>query len=198
MGVPRDVFVTEIPRKTITFRGFYIDQYEVTNAQYKEFVDDTLYPPPPHWENGLYSQNTENHPVTFVSWDDAHAYAEWAGKRLPTAAEWELAARGLQGQTFPWGATFDSQQVNINNLQEGTAPVGFYQDDVSAYNVYDMGGNVMEWTLTQYEGTKDFFILKGSSWSGRPYEARGANQTPAEAIYQLSHIGFRCVKSASE
>jgi formylglycine-generating enzyme required for sulfatase activity len=194
--VPRDVFVTEVPRERITFRGFYIDQYEVTNAQYKEFVDDTLYPPPPHWEKGLYPQNTENHPVTFVSWDDAQAYAQWAGKRLPTAEEWEIAARGLRGQTFPWGATFDSQQVNIDNIQEGTAPGGFYQDDVSMYDVYDMGGNVMEWTLTQYEGTKDFFILKGSSWRGKPYEARGANQTPGEAVYQLSHIGFRCVKSA--
>jgi formylglycine-generating enzyme required for sulfatase activity len=194
--VPRDAFVTEVPRERITFRGFYIDQYEVTNAQYKEFVDDTLYPPPPHWEKGLYPPNRENHPVTFVSWDDAQAYAQWAGKRLPTAEEWEITARGLRGQMFPWGTTFDTQQVNIDNIQEGTSPGGFYQDDVSTYGVYDMGGNVMEWTLTQYEGTKDFFVLKGSSWRGKPYEARGANQTPGEAVYQLSHIGFRCVKSA--
>lgn len=198
-NVSRDVLKDELPGETILIRGFYIDQYEITNAQYKKFVDATRYPPPLHWKGGIYPVNTENHPVTFVSWDDALEYAQWAGKRLPTAEEWEFAARGIHGQRFPWGNSSDVQQANINNPQKNVAPVGSYPNDVSAYKVYDMGGNVMEWTFTEYEeGNDDFFILKGSSWKGKPFEARGANQIPGSADYRLSDIGFRCAKSATE
>jgi formylglycine-generating enzyme required for sulfatase activity len=195
--VQRDALTDELPKQSISIPGFFIDQYEVTNAQYKQFVDATRYPPPLNWQDGMYPAGTGNHPVTFVSWDDAHAYAQWAGKRLPTAEEWEFAARGLNGQIFPWGNTYDRQQVNINNSQRGAAPVGSFPNDISGFKVYDMGGNVMEWTMTQYEGSKDFFILKGSSWATAPFEARGANQTPGHAEYRLGHIGFRCVKSGS-
>lgn len=196
-NVQRDVLEDELPKQSISMPGFSIDQYEVTNAQYKQFVDATRYPPPLHWQNGMYPAGTGNHPVTCVSWDDAHAYAQWAGKRLPTAEEWEFAARGANGHTFPWGNTYDHQQVNINNSQGGVAPVGSHSDDVSEFKVYDMGGNVMEWTMTSYEGHKDFFILKGSSWATAPFEARGANQTPGHADYRLGHIGFRCVKTGN-
>ena len=197
LSAPREALVDEIPRKTRTIRGFYLDQYEVTNIQYQKFVDDTRYPPPLHWINGRYPAEKGNHPVTFVSLDDARAYAEWAGKRLPTSEEWEFAARGAQGYMFPWGETFDFQQVNADDSDGGTMSVGSSPDDVSPYNIYDMGGNVMEWTITQYQGNKDFFILKGSSWSGKRFEARGANQTPGEAVYQLRNIGFRCAKSVT-
>ncbi len=193
--VQRDALTDELPKQSISMTGFSIDQYEVTNAQYQQFVDATRYPPPLHWQDGRYLPGTGDHPVTFVSWDDAHAYAQWAGKRLPTAEEWELAARGLHGQIFPWGNTYERQQANINNAQGGVAPVGAHPDDISGFKVYDMGGNVMEWTMTQYEGQKDFFILKGSSWATAPFEARGANQTPGHAEYRLGHIGFRCLKS---
>jgi formylglycine-generating enzyme required for sulfatase activity len=196
--ISQDMLNDELPKEKITVRGFYIDQYEVTNAQYKMFVDATRYPPPLHWVDGMYPEGKGNHPVTFVSWDDAQAYAQWAGKRLPTAEEWEVAARGMNGQLFPWGDTYDDrQQVNINNPEGGVGPVGSYQTDVSAFDVYDMGGNIMEWTMTQYEGNKDFFILKGSSWATEPFEARGANQTPGYAEYQLAHVGFRCVKTGN-
>lgn len=197
-NVSRDTLNDELPKRTISIRGFYIDQYEVTNAQYKEFIDATRYPPPLHWTGGTYPENTGNHPVTFVSWDDAYAYAQWAGKRLPTAEEWEFAARGFNGQRFPWGNSFDIQQTNINHPKGNVASVGSYPDDVSVYKVYDMGGNVMEWTFSHYGDNKDFFILKGSSWLGKPFEARGANQTPGAAEYQLSDIGFRCARSVTE
>ena len=197
-NVSVEMFRDETPRTMVTINSFYIDQYEVTNEQYKAFVEATRYPPPLHWENGMYSEGIADHPVTYVSWDDAQAYAQWAGKRLPTAEEWEAAARGLHGQPYPWGETFAGQQVNLGNLSGGPAPVGTHPDDMSVYQVYDMAGNVMEWTLTQYQGQKDFFILKGSSWSGDAFEARGANKTPGEAIYQLGHIGFRCAKSATQ
>lgn len=197
-NVSSEMFQDEVPRKSVAIRSFYLDQYEVTNAQYKAFVEATRYPPPLHWNNKIYPEGTADHPVTYVSWDDAQAYAQWAGKRLPTAEEWEVAARGLHGQVFPWGDTFAEQHVNLGNISGGTAPIGTHPDDVSAYHIYDLGGNVMEWTMTQYQGSRDFFVLKGSSWRNDPYEARGANQTPAEAIYQLGHIGFRCAKSASQ
>ncbi len=196
-NISPDLLKDELPHKTVLVRGFYIDQYEVTNAQYKKFVGTTTYPPPLHWKGGTYLENTGNHPVTFVSWDDAQAYAQWAGKRLPTVEEWEVAARGMNGQRFPWGNAFDLQQVNIDKPRGNVAPVGSSPNDVSVYKVHDMGGNVMEWTMTQYEGNKDFFILKGSSWKGKPFEARGANLTPGAADYQLSDIGFRCARSAA-
>jgi len=196
-NVQQDVLTDELPKQRISVRGFYIDQYEVTNAQYKKFVDATRYPPPLHWEDGMYPAGTRDHPVVFVSWDDAHAYAEWTGKRLPTAEEWEVAARGLNGQIFPWGNTYDHQQVNMNQPQGDVAPIGSHPNDISAFKLYDMGGNVMEWTMIEYGNNKNFFILKGSSWATAPFEARGANQTPGHAEYRLGHIGFRCVKSGT-
>ena len=198
--VQRDELTDELPKQKMTLPGFYLDQYEVTNAQYQKFVEATRYPPPPHWKDGMYPEGTENYPVTFVSWDDAQAYAQWAGNRLPTAEEWEVAARGTNGQIFPWGNTYDPklQQVNIDHPQEGVTPVGSHPDDVSVFKVYDMGGNVMEWTLTPYGKNKDFFVVKGSSYTTKPFEARGANKTPGNAEYQMAHIGFRCAKSKTK
>ncbi|MCP4395804.1 MAG: SUMF1/EgtB/PvdO family nonheme iron enzyme [bacterium] len=194
-GVSHDMLIDELPQKSIVFQGFYIDRYEVTNTEYKTFVDAARYQPPLNWEDGNYPTGMGNLPVTFVSWDDAYAYAEWAEKRLPTAEEWEIASRGPQGQAYPWGESFDTQNVNVDRLQNGLVEGGTHADDLSGYDVNDMGGNVMEWTASQYKGSKDFFVLKGSSWVGKTFEARGANRTPGEAIYQLSHIGFRCAKS---
>ena len=196
--VSRDMLLDELPRRTVDIPAFYIDRHEVTNAEYKQFVDATRYQPPLNWENGLYPPGAEKHPVTFVSWDDANAYAQWAGKRLPTAEEWEMAARGIEGLHYPWGDTFDAQRINMNNVSRGPAPVESYSDDLSPYGVYDMGGNVMEWTSTAYQGDQNFYVLKGSSWAGKVFESRGANNTPGERAYQLSHIGFRCAKSATE
>ena len=190
--------LTDEPDKAIiAVPGFYIDPYEVTNAQYKEFVDAKQYPPPLHWKDEIYPAGTGNHPVTFVSWDDARAYAEWAGKRLPTAEEWEVASRGRTGRIFPWGNMYVQQKVNINSPKNGPVGVGSSSDDVSELKIYDLGGNVMEWTMSPYPGAKDFYIVKGGAWLSLPFEARGANQTPVYAEFRLEHIGFRCVRSAS-
>ncbi len=196
--VSRDMLLDELPRRTVEIPAFYIDRREVTNAEYKQFVDATRHEPPLNWQGGLYPPGAEKYPVTFVSWDDANAYAQWAGKRLPTAEEWEMAARGIAGQHYPWGDTFDAQRINMNHVSKGPAAVESYADDLSPYGVYDMGGNVMEWTSTAYQGDPNFYVLKGSSWAGKVFEARGANNTPGERVYQLSHIGFRCAKNATE
>lgn len=190
-----DMFTDEVAQEQIPVAEFYIDAYEVTNAQYYEFVKATRYPPPSYWHDGFYPAGTDNHPVTFVSWADAAAYAQWAGKRLPTNEEWEVAARGRNGNIFPWGASYDQQRVNLNYAQSGIAAVGSSADDVSAFGVYDLGGNVMEWTMTQYGQENDFFVVKGGSWVSEPFVARGANKTPSQVDYRLDHLGFRCAKS---
>jgi len=195
--VQRDMVLDEKPRQTVSLPAFYIDRYEVTNAEYKKFVEATRSQPPLNWQNGMYPPGTERHPVTFVSLRDAQAYAKWAGKRLPTAEEWEFAARGAQGFIYPWGNTFDTQRVNINQINKGVVPVGTSEDDLSPFQLYDMAGNAMEWTSSHYQDDPDFYVLKGGAWSSKRFEARGANKTPAQESYQLSHIGFRCAKDVA-
>jgi formylglycine-generating enzyme required for sulfatase activity len=194
-GAKRDVLTDELEQEQITVSGFYIDPHEVTNAQYKAFVEATDYPPPPHWLDGMYLSETADEPVTYVSWDDATTYAQWAGKRLPTAEEWEIVSRGRAGRIFPWGNDYTEGKANINNPEGGPVAVGSFPEDISEFQVYDMGGNVMEWTMTQYGNTQDFFVVKGGAWLSQVFESRGSNRTPSHAEYRLSHLGFRCVKS---
>ena len=96
----------ETPQRKAYVDSFNIDKYPITNAEYKEFVDDAGHPAPRNWKDGI-PEGKEDHPVTWVTWEDASAYAEWAGKRLPTEAEWERAARGADGSIWPWGEEFD-------------------------------------------------------------------------------------------
>ena len=153
----------EQPVHTVHLDAFYMDEYEVTNAQFKAFVDAN-----PHWqkdqiedrlhlerylitwEDNTYPAGKANHPVTWVSWYAAMAYAEWAGKRLPTEAEWEYAARGgLEGQKYPWGNTLSHADANYGEHVGDTIPVGQYA--ANGYGLYDMAGNVWEWCLDEYD-----------------------------------------------
>ena len=148
--------------RTVYVNAFFMDRYEVTNAQYKQFIDanpqwgkdrieswchdgDYL----KHWNGNDYPIEKANHPVAWVSWYAAMAYAGWAGKRLPTAAEWTQAARGdLVGQKYPWtwGGSFTIFSPEAYNENGGsTMPVGKYSPN--GYGLYDMGGNVSEWCL---------------------------------------------------
>ena len=154
------------PAHTVYVNAFYIDKYEVTNAQYKEFLIAN-----PEWQKAQiedrfhdgnylkdwsdennYPDGQGNHPVTNVSWYAAMAYAQWAGKRLPTEAEWEKAARGgLEGQRFPWGDSIDPSKANYFDSPMGnpTTPVGIYP--ANGYGLYDIAGNVSEWCLDAYD-----------------------------------------------
>ncbi|NOZ22116.1 MAG: formylglycine-generating enzyme family protein [Planctomycetes bacterium] len=100
----------ERPMRRVFLDAYFIDTYEVSNEDYKKFVDETKHTPPPYWRDGTYPAGKTKHPVVMVSWEDANAYAAWAGKRLPTEAEWEKAARGEDGRTYPWGKTYRSQK----------------------------------------------------------------------------------------
>ena len=147
----------EKPRHTVYLDAFYMDKYEVTNTLYKKFIDATGHKSPDFWNDDKY--NSPDQPVVGVTWDDAKAYAEWAGKRLPTEAEWEKAARGgLVGKKFPWGDSDpDGTQCNFadkntsdiwsdKSVDDGyqyAAPVGSFTPN--GYGLYDMAGNVWEW-----------------------------------------------------
>lgn len=162
-----DASGNEGPVHTVYVDAFYIDKYEVTNAQYKQFIDAN-----PQWQkdridrtlhdgtylalwNGNdYPPKRASHPVVYVSWYAAIAYAEWAGKRLPTEAEWEKAARGgLTGKKYPWGDDLDSSKANYNHNAKDITPVGSYPPN--GYGLYDMAGNVWEWCLDAY--SDDFY-----------------------------------------
>ena len=173
----------EQPVHTVHLEAFYMDKYEVTNAQFKTFVDansqwqkdkiedkfhdDDYYLL--HWNGNNYPEGKANHPVTQVNWYAAMAYAAWAGKRLPTEAEWEYAARGgLAGQTYPWGNTITPADANYDfhvrdipyYFKAGeTTPVGQYA--ANGYGLYDMVGNAWEWCLDEYDA--DFYARSHNS-----------------------------------
>lgn len=139
----------EKPVRKVYLKGFYLDKFEVTNKDYKRFTMEMKYPPPPPWENGEFIAGQDLHPVENVSWFDANEYCKWAGKRLPAEEEWEKAARGPGGNKYPWGNEYDLSKANFN--KGDTVPVGSSPEDKSYYGVYDMGGNVMEWTSSWYK-----------------------------------------------
>ena len=163
----------EQPVHTVHLDAFYMDKYEVTNAQFKVFVDanpqwgkDNIEDRFDNagslkiWDGNNYPAGEENHPVRYVSWYAAMAYAEWAGKRLPTEAEWEYAARGgLAGKKYPWGDTITPNDANYDDNLTDTLPVGVYA--ANGYGLYDMAGNVSEWCLDVYD--EDFYAASENS-----------------------------------
>ncbi|MEZ4734127.1 MAG: SUMF1/EgtB/PvdO family nonheme iron enzyme [Caldilineaceae bacterium] len=139
----------EMPEHTVNVNDFWIGQTEVTNAQYAKCVDAGACTPP---RNTTWNEPTRaNHPVTHVDWSQARAYALWVGGRLPTEAEWEKAARGADGRTFPWAdEVTDDQRLNFQFVEGDTVPVGSYPAGASIYGALDMAGNVEEWVADWY------------------------------------------------
>ncbi len=209
----------EGPEYLADVKAFDIDKYEVTNLQYKQFIDDTKRKSPAHFRNRTYPEGKVDHPVVFVSWDDAKAYCEWVGKRLPTDIEWEKAARGTDGRDYPWGDEFDVNKVNSPvrwkslNMEGDTLPVGSFEAGKSPYGLYDMSGNVWEWTdswYTQYPGNtwpsenygELYKTLKGGSWWDCSYYQCGVSAPVFNRSYfkpnvKNSSFGFRCAKDAN-
>jgi formylglycine-generating enzyme required for sulfatase activity len=196
----------ETPQQELVISGFNIDIYPVTNAEYKEFVDATGHNLPRTWKEGTYPEGTAEYPVIWVNWHDAKAYCEWAGKRLPTEFEWERAARGTDGRTYPWGNDFDAAKCDSQESGlKTTSPVGSYPDGASPDGVLDMAGNVWEWTADWYQGYRgtryelsrygeQFKVLRGGSW----FDAQDAVRTTVRKSFDpnqgFSTIGFRCAE----
>lgn len=153
------------PQHRVVLRPYLIDKYPVTNAQYARFVA-AGHRPPLNWRKGRIPEGAELHPVTMVSWFDAVSYAKWAGKRLPTEAEWEKAARGVDGRRWPWGDKMDPTRLNTYYSVGSTTPVTAYPSGASPYGVLGMAGNVSQWVendLLPYAGSdapEDVFKAK--------------------------------------
>lgn len=200
-------FQFEGPKQKIILEAFFIDKTEVTNKQYKRFIDNTGYPPPPHWKNNTYPEGQDEYPVVNVSLEDAQAYAKWAGKRLPTEFEWEKAARGTDARIFPWGNSWEENIANISwFLGIGKIKkVMTHQKDLSPYGCYDMAGNVREWTSSKFEpylgylGDKKYFVpekyvVRGGSFRLAKNFCFTYRRDALPKTTKLPDLGFRCVK----
>jgi len=206
----------EKPVHTVSLNKYYIGKYEVTNAQYKKFCDATGHAQPSQPSDpgfsGLsnYFTNYPNYPVVNVSWNDAKAYCDWAGLRLPTEAEWEKAARGTDGRKYLWGNTWDAAKCNSSergDSYEYTSPVGSFPSGVSPYGCYDMAGNVWEWCNDWYgenyyanspssnpagPASGDDRVLRGGGWNDDAGRCRSANRgSNFPEIPDVFYFGFR-------
>jgi len=193
------------PAHTVYLDAFYMDKYEVTIGQYKEFKFATGPRVLPGWMGGY----SDKHPVRQVSWHDAQAYCKWAGKRLPTEAEWEKAARGgLVGKKYPWGDKLSHDNANYmgrggrDQWDYDIAPVGTFP--ANDYGLYDMAGNVWEWCFDAFEydyymtGKRNIRVVRGGSCNDGEYDLRCAYRNGYPATDLLYHVGFRCCISAED
>lgn len=186
-----------IPERRVGLEAFYIDRFETTNREYKEFVDETGYLPSDTtdylkgWtENGTYPEWAENFPVVWVSREDARAYSIWRGKRLPTEMEWEKAARGEDGLYYPWGDLHPKRETT-NISTERLEPAGNRPLDISPYEVYDMGGNVAE--LTSSETSEGRAVTKGGSITSISRNCRTYGRALVrDSGFRSESLGFRC------
>ncbi|MEO8342259.1 MAG: SUMF1/EgtB/PvdO family nonheme iron enzyme [Gallionella sp.] len=258
-GFKDKLYIDEHPAHKVNLPAYYLDKYEVTSEQYRDFVIATDHSVPYIWANNGYNldkdflatlpighlrtvatdrfrldmdvpnmtqenllveldkiQMARNKlPVAAVTWPDADAYCHWAGKRLPSEAEWEKAARGPQGFEYPWGNEWDPKKINTmsENPEAPYSPVGSYPSDMSGYGIYDMAANVTEWVADWYdaypgapESDNQFYgkkqrVVRGGMTSSGHYDSlsmvfRAAKRTHLRPYSELIDVGFRCAKNA--
>jgi formylglycine-generating enzyme required for sulfatase activity len=202
-----DGYDDEKPTHRLTVTDFWLDRTEVTNAQFSRFIQagNTAQG---EWQQ--YAKGKDQHPVVMVTWHDAIAYCRWADKRLPTEAEWEYAARGIDGRKYPWGSAWEGSRVRFsgNHGRETTAQVGSYPSGTSLFNALDLAGNVWEWTASLYkqypyvatDGREDpsasgLRITRGGSWINDMRDLRSASRSYFVPTYRSHLVGFRCGQS---
>lgn len=189
------VFFAGEQNEPLYLPAFYIDVYPTTNADYARYIAATDAKPPQHWVNGEPPPDQLDHPVVFVTWHDAVAYCQWAGKELPTALQWEKAARGTRGDIYPWGSQRTPAKCNCREHGIGsTTPVNRYASGVSPYGVYDMCGNTWEWCST--ESAPGRYELKGSAFTSPFLRCTPSMFNDASADMLDDDTSFRCVALA--
>jgi len=207
-------YANEKPQHRVYLDAFWIDQTEVTNAMYAKCVAVGVCQPPHQLapDNGSFYTNNPgyaDYPVMFVDWNQARAYCQWADRRLPSEADWEKAARGTDGRTYPWGEGIDCSLANYNGKDGGcvgrTQPVGSYPGGASVYGALDMAGNVWEWVADwamAYPGGyidsdagEKYRVARGGSWGRNGKEARSANRVWGTLDKWGPDLGFRCALS---
>jgi formylglycine-generating enzyme required for sulfatase activity len=212
----------ELPVHQVCISAFEMDVHEVTNAEYKTCVDDGGCTAPSSSGSstrGFYYGNTayDDFPVIYVDWYKATDYCTWAGKRLPTEAEWEYAARGgLAGKRYPWGGTISGADANYwdsgDPWDNDTSQVEYYDPQPTSpngYGLYDMAGNVWEWVNDWYQydyysispkndppgpASGTYPVLRGGSWVSNSFNLRVANRFSIYPVSEFSNIGFRCAR----
>jgi len=198
------------PEHKVKVNSFYMDRYEVSNQEYHNFCIATKNPFPQFWGMKEFKSGLDfpNFPVVGVSFTDAEKYAKWSGKRLPTEAEWEYAARGgMTGKNFPWGDTADSTLVNYGKKYKGILKVGSFPPN--GYGLYDITGNVWEWASDFYDsdyyssspfenptGSERgrFKVIRGGSWHSGPMCVQTYYRNGLPPSWVDFAVGFRCVK----
>ncbi|HSA64724.1 MAG TPA: SUMF1/EgtB/PvdO family nonheme iron enzyme [Nitrospira sp.] len=229
--VDRNAYPAEFPQRKVYLDAYEIDKFEVTTVQFLKFVLATNRQPLIDWQydGGNFQETMANHPVMHVSWFDADAYCTWAGKRLPTSAEWEKAARGEDGRIYPWGnepaglsrANFGRTGLSgpVRDRPERLLlyppiiSVDKYENGVSPYGVFQMAGNVAEWTADWYDpayykkapdrnpkgpekGTQRAF--RGGGWIDSTPTVRPAQRNGTDPNTKMNWLGFRCARDAKE
>jgi formylglycine-generating enzyme required for sulfatase activity len=193
--VDGSVFLSGPSNEPVWLPAYYIDVHPVSNAEYARFAAATGHPTPQHWTDGQCPEGILNHPAVFVTWNDAHAYAQWAGKDLPTSQQWEKAARGTRGTVYPWGDQPTPAKCNVReNGVGGTTSVDCYQSGISPYGVYDMCGNIWEWCSTETKPGRH--ELKGGAWTSPFSRATPSSFNDAAATMCDDDTGFRCATPA--
>jgi len=199
MGTDRG-YRDEFPSHTVRLDGFYIDRYEVTNAQWNVFARANGDSP---------RAGADELPVADVTWYDARAYCAWVGLRLPTEAEWEKAARGMDARRYPWGEEIDANKASFDYVNNDLMPVGSYPQGASPYGVEDLAGNAAEWVAdwwhwdyyTQSPSENPtgpiggiFRVVRGGSWTDRAFGVRATRRAMQHPSVADRDIGFRCAR----
>ncbi len=219
LGIPKPWYADETPRKKIFLKGFYIDTFEVTNERYKKYVDDLGAVPPGNWKNNNFPEGKDKEPVTWVTWFDAANFCQWAEKKLPTEKQWERAAKGINGNEYPWGNEYQADLANLSKRagsKNKPVAVGSFPKSATQEGIHDLVGNVWEWVEDDYKPYKgstyknDYYdsgykILRGHSASdighfpGALY-ANAIKMFARSGYRQFAHpdepgpdVGFRCV-----
>lgn len=200
----------EQPPRKVNLPAFYIDQFEVTHEQYAKFLAAIGRKAPVDWPEGKLPSKLAKHPVVNVTFDDAAAYAKWVGKRLPTEAEWEKAARSADGRIYPWGNAPGDKKTAApvgDNSKDHTWPVGSFPDDLALCGALDLAGNVWEWTASWYDAYpgndkleieygRKYRIIRGGGaidYYGATSTRRCADRARSLPYGTYDALGFRCV-----